>query len=65
MSYRKKSDEISVREREDLMAKLLANEKILTLIYDKTFYSGNKLPQDIEMPTDLKKILEDDVEGFD
>jgi hypothetical protein len=28
--------------REQLLERLLSNEKILTLIYDKTFYSGQK-----------------------
>jgi hypothetical protein len=43
-----------------LLANLLSNEKILTLIYDKTFYSGgNKALQDIELPPELKKIIED------
>lgn len=48
---------MSMEVREKLLEKLLANEKILTLIYDKTFYSGNRQVQDMEMPSDLKKIL--------
>jgi len=46
---------------------LLANERILTLIYDKTFYStGNRAGQEIEIPNELKDILEDkESEGFD
>ena len=53
--------------REQLLANLLSNEKILTMIYDKTFYSGgNRGIQDIEVPSELKQILEDkDAEGFD
>ena len=37
------------------------------MIYDKTFYSGgNRGIQDIEVPSELKQILEDkDAEGFD
>jgi hypothetical protein len=38
--------------RERLLEKLLSNEKILTLIYDKTFYSGGgKQVQDMEIPS--------------
>jgi hypothetical protein len=49
---------LGTEARERLLEKLLSNEKILTLIYDKTFYSGAKQVQDMEIPSDLKKILE-------
>lgn len=63
----RKKSEMSAEAREQLLTNLLANEKILTLIYDKTFYSGgNKALQDIELPAELKRILEDkEAEGFD
>lgn len=66
-SYRRKTGEMGPESREQLLTNLLSNEKILTLIYDKTFYSGGNRPlQDIELPSELKQILEDkDAEGFD
>jgi hypothetical protein len=44
------------------MEKILNNEKILTLIYDKTFYSGNKNNKmdSQEIPEELEGILEND-----
>lgn len=64
---KRKSEEFSAEAREQLLEKLLANERILTLIYDKTFYStGNRVGQEIEIPNELKNILEDqESEGFD
>lgn len=50
-------DEIAHQTREKLLEELLTNEKILTLIYDKTFYSGNKSPQGEKLPEDLERIL--------
>ena len=63
----RKRAEMSGEAREQLMTSLLANEKVLTLIYDKTFYSGaNRIGHDVEMPIDLREILEDgNDEGFD
>ena len=40
------------------MEQLLNNEKVLTLIYDKTFYSGAKSPNLDKIPEDLEHILE-------
>ena len=57
---------MSFEAREQLLTNLLNNEKILTLIYDKTFYSGGGKIQDIELPSELRQILEDkEAEGFD
>lgn len=66
-SYRRKTEELSTEAREQLLEKLLANERVLTLIYDKTFYSSSNRPlQEMEMPNELRKILEDqESEGFD
>lgn len=48
---KKKGSELPVEAREQLLTNLLANEKVLTLIYDKTFYSGNnKAVQDMQLP---------------
>ena len=59
-------NDLQTEEREQLMERLLANEKVLTLIYDKTFYVGNKQPQEIEVPSELRQIMEDnEAEGFD
>lgn len=58
-AFKRRNEEMSVEAREKLLEKLLSNEKILTLIYDKTFYSGNRQVQDMEIPSELKKILED------
>ena len=54
-------------QREQLLTSLLTNEKIITLIYDKTFYSGSNRPiQDIDLPPELRRILEaKEEEGFD
>ena len=64
---RKKNLQLSAEAREQLLTNLLSNEKVLTLIYDKTFYSGsNRQMQDIEIPSQLRQILEDkEDEGFD
>jgi hypothetical protein len=43
-SYRRKTEELSTEAREQLLEKLLANERVLTLIYDKTFYSSSNRP---------------------
>jgi hypothetical protein len=44
---------------------LLSNEKVLTLIYDRVFYSGVQNSNMEKMPEDLEKILEnDEEEGF-
>ena len=49
---RKRNSDLTGEAREQLLANLLSNEKILTLIYDKTFYSGaNRMLQDIEVPS--------------
>ena len=49
---RKRNSDLSGEAREQLLGNLLSNEKILTLIYDKTFYSGaNRMLQDIEVPS--------------
>ena len=65
-SRRSSSGDLQTEEREQLMERLLANEKVLTLIYDKTFYVGNKQMHEVEMPSELKRILEDnEAEGFD
>ena len=48
---KKRGDDMSTEARQLLLEKLLANEKILTLIYDKTFYSNsNRQMQDVEIP---------------
>lgn len=58
-------DEMSQVSREKLLEELLANEKVLTLIYDKAFYSGSKSPNMDKMPEELEKILENnDEDGF-
>lgn len=45
---KRKTEDLSTEGRELLLEKLLSNEKILTLIYDKTFYSSsNRLMQDV------------------
>lgn len=49
---------MSQQAREKLLQQLLSNEKILTLIYDKTFYSGARSPGADRIPEDLQKILE-------
>ena len=57
---RKRTGELTSEAREQLLTSLLSNEKILTLIYDKTFYSNsNKILQDIEVPYELRQIIED------
>lgn len=59
-----------------MLEKLLTNQKILTLIYDKTFYSGQKNKNNQyqqfannmmveEIPEEIQQILQDDdEEGF-
>lgn len=51
---RKKEDEFGKEARQGLIEKLLNNEKILTLIYDKTFY-----PEIKNMEFTRKGIAED------
>ena len=46
-------DELNQQAREKLLEELLANERILTLIYDKTFYSGARSPHMEKIPEDL------------
>ncbi len=55
-------DDFDLQARQKLMEKILNNEKILTLIYDKTFYSGNKNNKmdSQEIPEELEGILEND-----
>lgn len=55
-------DEFGQQAREKLLEQLLSNEKILTLIYDKTFYSGVRSPGLDKIPDDLEKILENNDE---
>lgn len=38
----KKENNINKEQREALIEKLLNNEKVLTIIYDKTFYGKNE-----------------------
>lgn len=45
---RKTDEEMSDEAREKLLEQLLSNEKILTLIYDKAFYSGIKSTSAVE-----------------
>jgi len=51
------SDSPDRNERATLIEKMINDERILTLIYDKTFYAGNKK---IEIPPELLKDDEDD-----
>ena len=39
---KRKDDDFDMNAREQLLERILANEKILTLIYDKTFYAAQK-----------------------
>lgn len=51
------------KDRNGLVEKLINDERILTLIYDKTFYASNKK---IEIPPELLRDDEDDnLEGFE
>jgi len=50
-------DSLDRNERASLIEKMINDERILTLIYDKTFYAGNKK---IEIPPELLKDDEDD-----
>ena len=45
------------KERNSLVEKLINDERILTLIYDKTFYASNKK---IEIPPELLRDDDDD-----
>lgn len=47
-----RKDLLSKQERSSLIEKLITDEKILTLIYDKTFYAGQKK---IEIDPELLK----------
>lgn len=41
-----KSNDFSREERETLISQLLNNEKVLSIIYDKTFYDKNEVKID-------------------
>ncbi len=50
-------DILDKAEREKLIESMINDERILTLIYDKTFYTGNKK---VEIPPELLKDDDDD-----
>ena len=66
MKKRKSDDEFGQLAREKLMEQLLSNEKVLTLIYDKTFYSSSRSPGLDKIAEGLEHIMEnnDDEDGF-
>lgn len=51
------NEALDKKERTNLVEKLINDERILTLIYDKTFYASNKK---IEIPPELLRDDEDD-----
>jgi len=54
---RSKNEYLDKNERAILIDKLINDEKILSLIYDKTFYGSNKK---IEIPSELLNDDDDD-----
>jgi len=54
-------DSLDKKERTNLIEKLINDERILTLIYDKTFYASNKK---IEIPPELLRDDDDGLEGI-
>lgn len=51
------NDILNKQERADLVEKLINDERVLTMLYDKTFYASNKK---IEIPQELLQEDEDD-----
>lgn len=44
-----KSNDFLREERETLISQLLNNEKVLSMIYDKTFYDKNEVKNDDDL----------------
>jgi len=56
------NQELDKRERNALVEKLINDERILTLIYDKTFYASNKK---IEIPPELLRDDDEEEDNFE
>ena len=60
--YPLQNEILNKKERADLVEKLINDERVLTMLYDKTFYASNKK---IEIPQELLQEDEDEDDEID